>query len=175
MSELITLDTSIEKARQRPKPVTGFPKQLPSFREWRRTNDVAMVPDRGFRKQLHCLNKELEVVWDWGSSKWEIWRFPEDGSKEHHVLTVETKDKTYREVGVDVLLQLKKGLEMATWSLNHLVDYFDELDKQVTRRKAKVMRDVISDITRETINYQMGVLQVQVPKEIRVRRIIANA
>ena len=123
---------------------------------------------------MHCLNKELEVLWDWGSSKWEIWRFPEDKSAEHHVLTVETKGKTYRELGVDILLRLKTGMEMATWSLNHLVDYFDELDKQVHRRKAKDMRTMIGDITRETINYQRGVLQVQVPKEIRVRRIVAN-
>ena len=38
-----------------------------------------MVPDRGFKKQLKAIDKELDVVWDWGSEKWEIWKFPEFG------------------------------------------------------------------------------------------------
>ena len=45
---------------------------LPGFQDWRRTEDGVMVADLGFKKQLQALDPELDVVWDWGSARWEI-------------------------------------------------------------------------------------------------------
>ena len=67
--------------------------KYPSFRDWRQKNPV-MIPDRGFTKQLKKLNKDYEVVWDWGSEKWEIWCFPKD-QEPYHITTIQTKNKTY--------------------------------------------------------------------------------
>lgn len=134
-----------------------------------------MYPDRGFTKQLHALDPELEVVWDWGTSKWEIWRFPKDGSESHHVLTVQTKDRTYRELGTDILLQLRHGAWLARLPLNNLVNYFDEMDNQEQRRKEKALYDKIHDITMETMDYQRGVIKIQVPREMKIRRVIEGA
>ena len=101
---LVTTDTSMK---------TKHPQNLqcsPSFRDYRKLNDAAMTPDKGFVKQLKMLDKEFEVVWDWSSEKWEIWKFPKEFGKEpYHVTTVQTKDKNYRELGADILLQLQWG------------------------------------------------------------------
>lgn len=154
--------------------------QTPTFREWRHRNSAAMVPDKGFRKQLHALDKELEVVWDWGSEKWEIWRFPsapgEDATlnkEPFHVLTVQTKDRTYRELGADILIKLQLS-DPRRFTLKELVAYFDEMDEQIQRRKRKDLIARIKDITRETVNYQHAIPQIQVPQEYKVRRVIAN-
>lgn len=154
--------------------------QTPSFREWRHRNSAAMIPDKGFRKQLHALDKELDVVWDWGSEKWEIWRFPsllgEDATlnkEPFHVLTIQTKDKSYRELGADVLIQLQAS-DPRRFTLEQLVAYFDEMDAQILRRKRKALVERIKDITKETFNYQHAVLQVQVPDMAGVRRVIGN-
>lgn len=150
-------------------------KVSPSYRERKATNDVAMFPDRGFTKQLQTLDPELEVVWDWASAKWEIWRFPKDRSEAHHVLTVQTKGKTYRELGTDILLKLQQGSYLANMTLNQLVNYFDELDNQVLRRRQRDMYNAINSITMETLNYQRGVQQVQVPRNMKIRRAITGA
>lgn len=162
--------------------VTGS-RRSPSFREWRRLNDAVMVPDRGFTVQLKQLDPDLEVVWDWGSSKWNIWRFPSDGKEAHHVLTVETKDKTYRELGADILLKLQAG-DTHRFTLTELINYFDELDNQVQRRKARDLSNKLEGISKEIWDFhyrpQVGTLEgwrpirVQVPREFRVRRIIGN-
>lgn len=155
--------------------------QTPTFQEWRHRNSAAMVPDKGFRKQLHALDPELEVVWDWGSEKWEIWRFPsargEDATlnkEPFHVLTVQTRDRTYRELGADILLKLQLS-DPRRFTLKDLVAYFDEMDAQVQRRKRKELIAKIEDITKETFNYQHAVVQIQVPKEFRMRRVIEDA
>lgn len=130
-----------------------------------------MQPDKGFTKQLKCLDPEFDVVWDWGSNKWEVWKFPEFKAA-YHVLTIQTENKTYRELGTDVLLKLQESMVWDRFSLNELVSYFDEMDNQVRRRKAKEFKDKIEDITNDTFNYVMGVVHVQVPKKYKVRREI---
>ena len=169
---------------------------LPSFKDYRVQNDAIMVPDKGFTKQLHALDQELDVVWDWGAAKWEIWRFPKNGMEPFHCMTVQTKDRQYRELGADVLIQLAAG-DPGRYTLNQLVAYFDEMDNQIRRRKQKDFMNKIESITMETQNYQRGVLQLavpksyletaipitskpdipilEVPKEEKVRRVIANA
>lgn len=157
--------------------VLGRKDNLPSFRGWRVQNDAIMVPDRGFKKQLQALDPELAVMWDWGKSKWEIWRFPKNGAEPHYVLTVETKDKTYRELGTDVLLRLQQ-IDMSKYTAKQLIAYFNELDKQVRRRQAKELRDKLQDIRKETENFlfnlTMKPIKINVPKKVRVRRIVAN-
>jgi len=133
-----------------------------------------MVPDKGFRKQLHALDPELEVVWDWGAEKWEIWRFPKSGAACHHVMTVQTQGRSYRELGTDILLKLRAG-DTHKFTTAELIRYFDEMDLQQQRRKRKDLINKIKDITKETINYQLGVIQVQVPQNMRVRRAITSA
>ncbi len=147
---------------------------LPNFEEYRVRNDAVMVPDRGFQKQLKCLDDELDVVWNWGQDIWEIWRFPKDGKDAHHVLSVRTKGRTYRELGVDVLLKLQEGWQLGKLTVDQLASYLNELDDQVLRRKRKIFTDKIGDIARDTMNYVSGVLQVQVPRMMKVGRIVAN-
>ena len=131
-----------------------------------------MVPDKGFVKQLHMLDDELWPLWDWGACKWEIWRFPKDGQKEFHVMTVQTKDRTYRELGADILLKLQAG-DPHRFTLNQLINYFEEMDNQVQRRKRKELRSLVDAIARDTfINIHCKIIQV--PKEYKVRRVIGN-
>lgn len=151
------------------------PKYVP-MKNRIRANDAVMVPDRGFTKQLKALDPEYECVWDWGTTRWQIWRFPKDKNTEpYHVLTVDTDNRSYREVSTDILLKLRRGLVLGRMSLNQLVNYFDEMDNQILRRKQKEMYNKIHDITLETLNYQRGVPQVQVPRNLKVRRAIVNA
>lgn len=131
-----------------------------------------MTPDKGFVKQLKKLNPDYEVVWDWGSEKWEIWLFRKD-CEPHHVATVQTKDRSYRELGADVLLKLQAG-DTTKFSLDELVAYFDEMDKQVIRRQEQDLRNKIESVVKDTFNYARGVLQVQVPQKFRIRRVIGN-
>lgn len=124
--------------------------------------DAGMVPDKGFVKQLKTLDKNFEVVWDWGSEKWEIWRcIP--GQDPVHQTTVQTKDRTYRELGADVLLRLQAG-DPARFTRKELLDYFDKLDEQDMRRKQKDLRNKIQAMVGETYDYARGVLKIQVPK-----------
>jgi len=134
-----------------------------------------MVPDQGFTKQLKTLDKELKVVWDWGSEKWEIWRFPkEEWKKPFHCMTVQTKDKTYRQLGADILTKLQAA-DPWRYTLKELIAYWDELDNQALRRKKKKLEDRISSITKDALNYMRGVLQIQVPQEVKMRRAITDA
>lgn len=141
-----------------------------------------MVPDRGFVVQLKQLDPELEVVWDWGSEKWDIWRFPKDKGKDpHHVLTVQTKDKSYRELGTDILLKLQAA-DTSRFTLNQLINYFDELDNQTRRRKERDLMNKIEAMSKEVWDFHYRPMagttvgwvpiRVQVPKEYKVRRII---
>lgn len=145
----------------------------PSFKDYRSTSDGVMVADVGFKKQLWALDSELDVVWDWGARKWEIWRFPgQKGRKRkrvdhlaHHVMTVQTKGRTFRELGADILLKLQKG-DPTRYSLEELVRYFDQMDENIRRAKEKAFRDYIESIALETFDYVRGVLKVQVPRKI---------
>lgn len=148
-------------------------KQIPTFKEYRKFNDATMTPDKGFVKQLKTLDNEFEVVWDWGSSCWEIWKFPKEFGKEpFHVITVQTKNKGYRELGADILLKLQWG-QPDRFTLDELVSYFDELDNQRRRRKMKDFRNKIEDITRETKTY-VNTLLMQVPRSLSIERAVSN-
>jgi hypothetical protein len=131
-------------------------------------NDAEMVPDRGFVKQLKKLDPEFEVLWDWWTSKWEIWRFPKNGKPPQHQITVQTKNKTYRELGADIILQLQKADPWRFNTKKELYDYFDEMDNQIRRRKEKEFREKIKDIALDTFLYTQNVLQIQVPRKIKL-------
>ena len=137
-----------------------------------------MIPDRGFTKQLHKLDKELNVKWDWGSEKWEIWKTPKD-KPPYHVTTVQTKNKSYRELGADLILKLQK-FSFERYTAKELSDYLIELENQETRRKAKDFTNKIEAMAKETFNHVRGVLQVSVPDIIKpsdstlIGRIVTN-
>lgn len=147
-------------------------KSYPKFNDWRRRNDPIMVPDRGFTRQLKCLDKEFDVVWDWGSHVWEIWKFPKNGDEPHHVLTVATKGKKYRELGADILLKLEQGRKLLEMPLENLIAYFDEMDNQEKRRKERDFKNKIESIARDTFSWVQGIPQIQVPRKFKVARII---
>jgi len=154
-----------------PMSVGSKGPSLPSFTERRRKNDPVMMPDKGFAKQLKALDEEFEVVWNWGQEFWEIWRFPKEEKKEpQHLISVTTKNKTYRELGADVLLKLQEGKHLAEMSLVKLVAYFDELDNQLQRRKFNDFRDKMQAIARYTYNLVAGVPVIQVPKGLKIGR-----
>jgi len=154
-----------------------------------------MIADVGFKKQLWSLDPELDVVWDWASSRWEIWRFPGQGSKPKklydpratHVMTIQTKQRTFRELGADVILTLQAG-DTSRFSLQQLVSYFDKMDDNIHRAKEKQLANKISAITRDSSDYMRGVLKVQVPKRfqsgwlingptntMKIGRVLSNA
>ena len=169
---LITTDTNMKSARKAMVDIMG--QKTPTFTEYRSANHVAMKPDKGFVKQLKKLDKDFEVVWDWASEKWEIWNFPKElGREPYHVTTVQGKNKTYRELGADILLNLQWG-KPGRFTLKELTDYFDEMDNQNRRRKMKDFKAKIEDITKETKTF-VNTLFIQVPRSMNVRRAIANA
>lgn len=175
-SKRICLDLSLRKAKEiRAMNKKDDPSitQAPTLMEWKEFGNLGkgiMVPDRGFTKQLHVLDEELEVAWDWGSSKWEIWRFPKNGEEAFHVMTVQTKDKEYRELGADVLLRLQKG-DPARFSAGQFVKYFEEMDNQMRRRKEKEFRNLINDIATDSfLNLHCKIIQV--PQEYAVERAV---
>lgn len=138
-------------------------------------NCAAMVPDRGFVRQLKCLCPTYEVVWDWGSEKWEIWNFPKDGPS-YHLTTVQTKDRTYRELSTQVLLELQKCQYInRNMSTEEIINYLDEMDNQVRRRLAQDFRNKIQAIAADTFLQAAGVLQIQVPKKYRIERSLSHA
>lgn len=172
----ICLDLSLQRAKEiramNKKDDSSIP-QAPTLMEWKKFGGLGegvMVPDRGFTKQLHTLDEELDVAWDWGSSKWEIWKFPKSGEKAYHVMTVQTKDKKYRELGADILLRLQHG-DPARFSAGQFVKYFEEMDKQMRRRKEKEFRDLITDIATDSfLNLHCKIIQV--PQEYAVERAV---
>ena len=134
-----------------------------------------MVPDKGFVRQLKCLCPTYEVVWDWGLSKWEIWNCPKDGPA-YHLTTVQTKDRSYRELSTQVLLELQKCRFLnENWTTEEIINYLDEMDNQVKRRQMRDFRNKIEAIASETFLHAAGVLQISVPRKYRVERSLENA
>jgi len=156
--------------------VENLAPKSPSFKDYRRLNDAYMVPDRGFVKQLKMLDEEFEVVWDWGANKWEIWKFPKGfGEEPYHVTTVQTKGRGYRETGADLLLKLQEANYWKRgFTVNQLANYLEELDNQVRRRKAKDFANRIEAIALETFSYAQGILQVQVPRSLRIGEVVKS-
>lgn len=145
------------------------------FQDYRKTNDGIMIADIGFKKQLHALDPELDVVWNWASSKWEVWRFPGQKSlvkkmspSAFHMLTVQTKDRTFRELGADILIKLQQG-DPTRYSLNELQNYFDTMDDNIRRAKEKTFRKLINDIGMDSFDYVRGVVKKQVPDKIQAK------
>lgn len=141
------------------------------FRVYHRRNDPVMVPDRGFTKQLKAFDPELEVVWDWVSNIWAIWCFPKDGRDAYHVMDVCTSGKTYRALGQDILLKLSE-LNRYRGDTKRLLAYIDEHNAQVQRRKEREFREKIKAMVGDTFNYARGVLQIQVPRSLRVQEVL---
>ena len=136
---------------------------LPGFQDWRRTEDGVMVADLGFKKQLQALDPELDVVWDWGSARWEIWKFPGQGKEKKkrmnprafHIMKVETKGKKFRELGADLLVKLQMG-DTHKFSTNQLVDYFNKMDDNIQREKRNNLHREIGAMAKEQAWYMGG-------------------
>ena len=173
--------TNLSKMPELTRPQVSLSRKkigkYPSSSEWRHRNPV-QIPDKGFTKQLKKLNKDYEVLWDWGSEKWEIWKFPDLG-KPSHVTTIQTKNRTYRELGADILLNLQQ-FSFERYTAEELSNYLVELENQESRRKAKDFKNKIEAIAKDTFNFSRGVLQISVPDKIEVPasqiigRIVAN-
>ena len=151
----------------------------PHFKDFRTTKDGVTVADMGFKRQLKALDPELDTVWDWASNKWEIWRFPGQTGKKYkkmnhkarHMMTVQTKDRTFRELGADILLTLQKG-DPLRYSLNELCAYFDAIDDNLHRAKRKTFEDYIESVTKDTEKY-IHCLTGHVPKafeKVKIKR-----
>ena len=156
--------------------VTGYSAnpRIPKAKELKYTNHVGMLADIGFKKQLWALNPELDVVWDAVRGKWEIWKFPNQANVKKkrmvhncvHVMTVQTKGRSFRELGADVLLKLQAG-DTTKYSLKELVAYFDQMDDNIQRAKAKDFKNHIEAIALDTFDYVRDVLKVQVPRAFK--------
>lgn len=161
--------TNLSKMPELTRPQVSLSRKritkYPSSSEWRHRNPVR-IPDRGFTKQLKKLNKDYDVVWDWGSEKWEIWEFPKDGQG-RHITTIQTKDRTYRELGADILLNLQQ-FSFEKYTAKEISDYLIELENQESRRKAKDFKNKVESIAKDTFNFARGVLQVSVPDKIEL-------
>jgi hypothetical protein len=114
------------------------------FKDFRRSNDGVMVADIGFKRQLWELDPELDVVWDNVGERWEIWKFPSQGKKPlkridnraMHIASVVTKNRTFRELGADVLLKLQAG-DTKRFSIEQIASYLDKMDDNIQRAKRK--------------------------------------
>lgn len=134
-----------------------------------------MVADLGFKKQLWALDPELDVVWDWASSKWEVWKFPGQEKKKvkrldhksYHVTTIQTKKRTFRELGADILLNLQQ-LDPHRYSLKDYVAYFDKLDENIHRAKEKAFTEKMNAMHAETFWYMRG-LRKTVPSSYQIK------
>lgn len=162
------------------------------FKDYRKTNDAVMVADVGFKRQLQALDKELDIVWN--GNKWEIWRFPGQGknvkklasSRACHVMTVQTTDRNFKELGADIILKLQAG-DTRRFSTKELCNFFDAMDDNIQRARVKKIENWFDSRKREVAWYTRG-LRVTVPKRflvgsvmlegptqnIKVRRAIAN-
>jgi hypothetical protein len=137
------------------------PETPPEFGDWRRTNDAVMIADPAFVRQLRILDPRAYVQWDWGSQRWEIWRKPE-GKEPFMLLRVQTADKSYRELGADILLKLQES-DPQRFTLQQLVDYFNAIDDRLLEQKQKDMERKFDAIARERQWYMRG-LRLAVPQ-----------
>jgi hypothetical protein len=148
----------------------------PSFDECRRTDDATHVADLGFRRQLWALDKELDVVWNHPKQIWEIWKFPEQSKKlfkriddqAKFIMAVQTKNKTFRELGADVLIKLQE-FSFERYSVDQLCQYFDRQDAHIKAMKQKDFENKIEAITRESIDYIRGTVKRVVPAKIEAK------
>jgi len=161
--------------------------ERPGFKEYRTANDAVMVADIGFKKQLLALDPELDVVWDWGSEKWEIWRFPgqrklikKPSPEAHHVMTIQTQGRDFRELGADILIKLQLS-DTHKFSLKQLTSYFDQMDRNLEREKTRQLMDKIGAMNKEVLEFTSTIKQpvprkynFETPSTLRVRRAISG-
>jgi len=153
--------------------------EYPKFKEFRTTEDSVSVADVGFKKQLAALDPELDVVWDWASHRWEIWRFPGQKNikkkrmdhRASHMMTIQTKDRTFKELGANIILELRKS-DPTRYSLKELCNYFDAMDDNIMRAKENDFYNKINAITTDSFDYMRGVLKVQVPRRFQCGQVI---
>jgi len=145
-------------------------QEKPQFHDWRRTNDAVMIPSPHFIKQLRALDPKLYVQWDWGSSRWEIWRKPE-GKTPFMVMRVQNQDKSYRELGADILLKLQAG-DPHRFTEKEFISYFEAMDDAIRASKARDMARRIGAISKEIAWYLHGnPTRVQVPKQFANEKV----
>ena len=147
-----------------------------------------MVASLGFKKQLWVLDKALDVVWNEAIKRWEIWKFPGQEEKKKkfwndqafHVMTVQTKEKDYRQLGTDVLLSLQKG-DTRKFSVKQLADYFEAMDRNIMREREKKFLDEVHARNKDWAWYATAVRQpvpreyiFETPSTLRVQRAIAG-
>ena len=134
-------------------------------------NDVEMIPDKGFTKQLKTLNKDFEVVWNWLYHRWEIWEMRTE-LQPYCVMAIQNKDRSYRELGQDILLHLQQNIHFQnSFTANEIVNYLAELDNQVRRRKMRDFQNKIQSIALDTRQYIHNQV-VQVPANYLARRSV---
>jgi hypothetical protein len=142
----------------------------PTFLEQRSTNDGVHVGDVGFKKQLWTLDPELDVVWNNIINRWEIWKFPGQKNRKikaldpraKFVMAVQTKNRTFRELGADILLQLQE-FSFERFTVKQLCEYLDKQDDNIRRAKRKQLEDNITAMIKETQSYARGVTKIVVP------------
>ncbi len=147
-----------------------------SFDEQRQVNSASHVADIGFRRQLWCLDKELDVVWNQYKRIWEIWKFPGQDKKllkriddqAKFVMAVQTKRKTFRELGADILIKLQE-YSFERYTVEQLCQYFDKQDEHLKAIKRKDFENKIEAITRDSIDYMRGVTKLTVPTKIEAK------
>lgn len=145
------------------------------LKAWKRSNDASVVPDRGFRKQLKCLDKTLEVIWDCVIGNWEIWSFPENGLEPYLVMRVGKVD-SYEELSQNVLLQMQQNIFMANnCTPKQICNYLEEYEEQLERRREKDFRNKIMARAIDTRAYAQEVLQIQVPRSMKIRKAVESA
>jgi hypothetical protein len=148
----------------------------PDFDEQRQVNAATHVADLGFRQQLWALDKELDVVWNQYKCIWEIWKFPGQAKKvfkriddqAKFVMAVQTKNKTFRELGADVLIKLQE-YSFERYSVEQLCQYFDKQDAHIKAIKRKDFENKIEAITHDSIDYMRGTLKTTVPVKIEAK------
>jgi hypothetical protein len=134
-----------------------------------------MVADVGFKKQVWALDPELDVVWDWANSKWEIWKVPGQGKKKtkridhkaFHDMTIQTQKRNFRELGADILLKLQAG-DPTRYTLKQFIAYFDQMDENIQRAKEKAFKARMDAAHEETFWYHRG-LRKTVPQNFNVK------
>lgn len=149
-------------------------KKQRKIRRYLRSNDGVMIGDVGFKKQLWALDKELDLVWDPLGERWEIWRFPGQGDtkrkkideKTIHVCSIMTQDRSFREVGADVLLKLQAG-DTKRFSTDELADYFDKMDDNIQRAKRRELMNYLEGVDSETKNW-WSKFRTQVPNSYMI-------
>jgi hypothetical protein len=82
-------------------------------------------------------------------------------------MTVQTKKRTFRELGADILLRLQEG-DPCRYSLKDFVAYFDQLDENVRRAKEKAFTDKLDAMHRETFWYMRGIRRT-VPQSYQIK------